>query len=127
MKKSYPRKRGGKIGGLTVIYPKEYTSFKDAKYRCTVLTNKDWDNYGGRGILFKFDSFEQFINELGSCPKGQTLDRIDADGNYEPGNVRWATRVEQYHNKRRTNLSKYTDAELIQELHRRKVLVKKRD
>jgi hypothetical protein len=56
--------------------------------------------YGGRGIKFLFTSFEQFLAELGPRPSGMSLDRIENDGNYEPGNVRWATRSEQVQNRR---------------------------
>ena len=52
-------------------------------------------------ILFKFESFDQFWKELGERPEGKSLDRIDPWGHYEPGNVRWATHVEQCNNKRR--------------------------
>jgi hypothetical protein len=57
-------------------------------------------DYGGRGIKFLFDSFEQFFAELGPRPKGKTLDRIENDGNYEPGNVQWATPTEQLAHRR---------------------------
>jgi hypothetical protein len=61
----------------------------------------NYTNYGGRGIQFLFDSFEQFYAEIGPRPAGLTLDRIHNDGHYEPGNVRWATRSEQNRNRRR--------------------------
>ena len=60
----------------------------------------NYANYGGRGIKFLFTSFEQFFAELGPRPKGKSVDRINNDGHYEPGNVQWATRSEQRKNQR---------------------------
>lgn len=51
-------------------------------------------------VEFRFRSYEQFLSELGPRPDGMTLDRIDPNGHYEPGNVRWATMAEQCRNKR---------------------------
>jgi hypothetical protein len=59
-----------------------------------------YQNYGGRGIKFLFTSFEQWFAELGHRPLGETIDRIDNDGHYEPGNVKWSTRSEQNSNQR---------------------------
>ena len=52
-------------------------------------------------VCFKFENFQQFWDELGERPDGKSLDRIDPWGHYEPGNVRWATHVEQCNNKRK--------------------------
>lgn len=71
-----------------------------AKSRCQNLQLPCWPDYGGRGIEFRFTSFEEFYICLGPRPPGYTLDRIDNDGHYEKGNVRWATRQEQNLNKR---------------------------
>lgn len=66
-----------------------------------VTFRRAWNNYGGRGIAFCFESFEQFFAELGPKPgPGYSVDRIDNEGHYEPGNVRWATRSEQRANQR---------------------------
>jgi len=78
----------------------EWESYEHAKQRCTNPNNKCWKDYGGRGIKFLFTSFEQFFAELGRRPKGKSLDRMDNNGNYEPGNVRWATKMQQTKNKR---------------------------
>lgn len=62
-----------------------------------------WKDYGGRGITVCErwrDSFVNFLNDVGRCPSGLTLDRIDVNGHYEPGNVRWATWRQQALNKR---------------------------
>jgi len=79
----------------------EYKAYDGAKDRCTRSTHKRWQDYGGRGIEFRFTSFEQFLAELGPRPTPEhTLDRSNNDGHYEPGNVRWATQLEQQNNRR---------------------------
>ena len=83
------------------IHTIEYTTFRSAMNRCTNKNCKDWKNYGGRGIRFKFKSFQEFFSCLGKKPRGLTLERLNNNGHYEPGNVCWATRKEQRANRRR--------------------------
>jgi hypothetical protein len=78
----------------------EKNSYYNARSRCTNPNFPNWENYGGRGIEFRFSSFEEFLGELGPRPEGKTLDRINTNGHYEPGNVRWATPKEQQKNRR---------------------------
>jgi|GEM_PF-1534704 len=83
----------------------EHRAYSGAKARCA---KKELKRYGGRGIEFRFTSFEQFFAELGLRPSPKhSLDRIDNDGHYEPGNVRWATREEQARNKENTQFITY--------------------
>jgi len=79
----------------------EYRVYYNAKTRCTDRKHQSWKYYGGRGIKFLFISFKQFYTELGPRPAGLTLDRINNDGHYQVGNVRWATRSQQALNARK--------------------------
>jgi hypothetical protein len=82
------------------LHAVERNSYNCARQRCVNNKNPRYADYGGRGIKFLFTSFEQFFDELGERPEGKTLDRIDNDGNYESGNVHWATPTEQNNNRR---------------------------
>ncbi len=91
--------------GESVATP-EYGVFASAKNRCVNSNAPNFRNYGGRGIEFRFTSYEQFIEHLGHRPSAKhSLDRYpDNDGHYEPGNVRWATAKEQARNTRTNRL-----------------------
>jgi hypothetical protein len=71
--------------------------------RCENPENVGFEHYGARGILVceQWHAFDAFLADMGERPVGTTLDRVDVNGNYEPGNVRWATRREQRWNTRR--------------------------
>lgn len=86
-------------GGLTLQFPKEYGVFMTAKARCKGTQKEKRSRYRDRGIEFRFQSFAEFMEELGPRPDGMQLDRIDNDGHYEKGNVRWATLQEQANNR----------------------------
>lgn len=82
----------------------EYRAWINMKSRCLTPSSTGFENYGGRGIKVCdrwVNSFDAFLGDVGHRPtNGHTLDRIDTDGDYEPGNVRWATRKEQSRNLR---------------------------
>lgn len=83
-----------------------YRAWVSAKSRCYLTTHKNYAEYGGRGIRMHeewVNDFPAFHAHIGDPPtEKHTLDRIDFDGNYEPGNVRWATQHEQNRNRRNT-------------------------
>ena len=74
------------------------------RLRCRDPQQPCWKDYGGRGIQVCDrwnESFEAFLADMGEKPSPQhSLDRIDPNGHYEPGNCRWATTAEQQNNKR---------------------------
>src|SRR5260221_234017 len=82
---------------------KVYTAYLDAKTRCNNKNRDCYKNYGGRGIKFLFNSFEEFYKEVGDPPtENHSIDRKNNNGNYEVNNLKWSTRLEQNNNKRNT-------------------------
>lgn len=81
----------------------EYNAYCQAKKRCNNLNGANYADYGGRGIEFRFTSFNEFLVELGRRPpEKDSVDRIDNEGHYQKGNVKWSTQPEQNQNTRKT-------------------------
>ena len=88
-----------------LAYQRTRKTWQNAIRRCYDRNADQYPYYGGRGIAVCErwrNSFEHFLADMGHRPAGLTLDRMDPDGNYEPGNCRWATRREQSRNRRST-------------------------
>ena len=81
-----------------------YQSWRKMRDRCLNPRSEQWERYGGRGITVceRWEHFALFLEDMGERPAGHTLDRIDVDGNYEPGNCKWSTYAEQRANQRRS-------------------------
>lgn len=96
-----------------------YSSWTGAKDRCFNPGNPDYSDYGGRGIGMDpkwAESFPQFSKDMGPRPSLQhSIDRINTNGNYEPGNCRWATPEEQATNRRTTRWLTYNGVTKSQE------------
>ena len=87
--------------GMT--HTRAHNAWGQMKDRCTNETRRSWAHYGGRGIKVCdrwMNSFDAFLADMGEPGYGESLDRINNDGNYEPSNCRWATRQEQARNTR---------------------------
>lgn len=89
----------------------EYRVWAGMKARCSNPKSNNFSRYGGRGIRVCqqwLDSYDQFLKDVGRRPTpAHSLDRLDNDGHYEPGNVRWATPAEQARNRRSNHVIEF--------------------
>lgn len=79
-----------------------YARWKSMMQRCSDKNHINYSRYGGRGVVVcnRWKSFDAFLADMGECPsESMTLDRINNDIGYTPGNCRWATLIEQCNNK----------------------------
>ena len=106
-------------------YLPEYGIWAGMKNRCCRPKSRDYEFYGGRGIIVCerwMNSFQNFYADMGSRPsKSHSLDRIDGNKNYEPSNCRWATPSEQNNNKRDNHLITFRGETLNETEWRRKL------
>lgn len=90
-----------------------YKIWTAINYRCNNLNCKDYKNYGGRGIKNKFSSFEEFCQSMGERPDGFTIERLNVNGDYCPGNCIWLKNEKQASN-RRCNIAEDTKNKVIE-------------
>ena len=79
-----------------------HNTWVNMRRRCYDVSRPTYKNYGGRGIKVckRWENFQNFIDDMGQRPEGQTLDRINVDGDYKKSNCRWATAKQQAMNKK---------------------------
>lgn len=117
-----------KIGERTKTHglskTKTYKTWLGMRERCNNKNHHEYLNYGGRGIKVckRWDSYINFLNDMGEKEEGMSLDRINVNGNYEPTNCKWSTWIEQCNNKRNNrhvfiNGNRYTWAEAARKLN----------
>ncbi len=85
---------------------REYRIWCDMRNRCNNPNNKRYHRYGARGINIceRWNVFANFLSDMGKCPVGMTIDRINNDSNYEPANCKWSTYHEQHTNMSRNRM-----------------------
>lgn len=87
---------------------REYNTWNHMLQRCNNDKNPCYKHYGARGIKVcdRWSDFINFIKDMGERPQGTSLERIDNNGNYEPSNCEWATKIDQMNNTRRNKYYK---------------------
>ena len=81
-----------------------YFAWRNMRSRCTSQAHVAWHNYGGRGIKVcpEWDSYDQFMQDMGPKPPGLTLERLNTNKGYTPGNCAWVTMRDNLNNRRNT-------------------------
>lgn len=100
--------------GLSRSHRSLYSLWSSMLERCQAKESKSYPNYGGRGITVSesWQSFENFLRDMGEKPDGKSLDRIDNNAGYSKENCRWASAAEQQRNTRRNVVLAYEGADL---------------
>lgn len=77
--------------------------------RCTIKSASGYEQYGGAGVTVcdRWKTFENFLSDMGECPAGMSIERMDNAKGYEPGNCKWASRTEQNNNRRSVRLIEF--------------------
>jgi len=96
---------------------REWQTWVNIRNRCYNKNNISYPNYGARGITVCdrwLESYENFLDDMGRCPGGCTIDRIDNDKGYSPSNCKWSTRAEQMRNTRRNVWVEFKGKRMVQ-------------
>lgn len=117
MKRRWVRITAGRDGA--------YSSWRGMCERCSYPKHIAWAQYGGRGISVFPEwtgrgGFERFFAFMGTRPRGMSIDRIDSNGNYEPGNVRWADKYLQAGNQSANTLARRAERRRLGAIRRAK-------
>jgi hypothetical protein len=92
--------------GRSNVGDSTYEAWRGMKKRCTNPNERSYKDYGARGIKFckRWAIFENFLADMGICPPGHSIERIDKDGNYKPSNCKWIPNNLQQQNTRRNRM-----------------------